>query len=110
MDRWITRSAEPWGNAEPEPEQRNERGQVFTGEEVAEFLERGGEINDCGARAMKRDLHRAWGWKTELTNSSRWKLFGPHRQLLFTGASPPDWCALQNLRADVRRAERRGDK
>jgi len=56
---------------------------------------------------MKRDLHdlladiRARGW---------WKLLGPRRQLLFTGSSPSDCRALQNLRADIRRAERRGDK
>lgn len=63
---------------------------------------------------MKRDLERLLreaqkrGWKVQGGGERHWRLTHPNGSLLFCPASPSDGArGLKNLKADLRRAERR---
>jgi hypothetical protein len=62
---------------------------------------------------MKRDLRallqhaRQRGWRVERTRSGHWRLQHRTGALVFTGTTPSCPRSLRNLRADLKRAERR---
>lgn len=62
---------------------------------------------------MKADLRRLLaaarrrGWSVEKTRSSHWRLRHPSGAQVTAGSTPSCPRALMNLRADLRRAERR---
>ena len=62
---------------------------------------------------MKHDLKQvlrqaeAQGWRVQPTRGGHWKLTHPGGGIVVTSSSPSDHRALANVRAQLRRAERR---
>jgi predicted RNA binding protein YcfA (HicA-like mRNA interferase family) len=62
---------------------------------------------------MKHDLKQqlrqaeAHGWRVQPTRGGHWKLTHPDGGTVVTSSSPSDHRALANLKAQLRRAERR---
>jgi predicted RNA binding protein YcfA (HicA-like mRNA interferase family) len=62
---------------------------------------------------MKHDLRQllrqaqAHGWRVQPTRGGHWKLTHPSGDAVVTSSSPSDRRALANLKAQLRRAERR---
>lgn len=55
VDRWITRSVQPWGEPEPNETRQFHRGTPFTDQEISHFLADGGTINRDNSRLAWQD-------------------------------------------------------